>query len=85
VYAVEQNYVENSSFEDGDISMWRIVADGTQPTELAVQEKKGTRRRLALASFLVEAEDRISSRADGNRFATGGIQALGRHTWRRRG
>jgi arabinogalactan endo-1,4-beta-galactosidase len=40
VYAVEQNYVENSSFEDGDISMWRIVADGTQPTELAVQEKK---------------------------------------------
>ena len=36
---VEKNYVENASFEDADLSMWRIENIGGMTTELSVQEK----------------------------------------------
>jgi arabinogalactan endo-1,4-beta-galactosidase len=36
---VEKNYVENWSFEDPDLSMWRIVDIGGRTTELFVQDK----------------------------------------------
>lgn len=40
LYAVEQNYVENSGFEDNDLSMWRIVDESGSMDELFVQEKQ---------------------------------------------
>lgn len=40
VYAVEQNYVENSGFEDKDLSMWKIVDESASMDELFVQEKQ---------------------------------------------
>jgi arabinogalactan endo-1,4-beta-galactosidase len=36
---VEKNYLDNSSFEDKDISMWKIVNVNDSTTELFVQEK----------------------------------------------
>lgn len=39
VFAVERNYVENASFEDQDISMWKIVNNKSVTTELFVQDK----------------------------------------------
>jgi len=38
---VEKNYVENASFEDADISMWKIENVGGKTTELFVQDKPG--------------------------------------------
>lgn len=40
VYAVEQNYVENSGFEDDDLSMWTILDETSSMDELFVQEKQ---------------------------------------------
>lgn len=40
VYAVEQNYVENASFEDSDLSMWKIIDETSSMEELFVQEKQ---------------------------------------------
>jgi arabinogalactan endo-1,4-beta-galactosidase len=36
---VEKNYLDNSSFEDKDISMWKIVNEYDSTTELFIQEK----------------------------------------------
>jgi len=36
---VEKNYIENASFEDADISMWKIENIGGKTTELFVQDK----------------------------------------------
>ncbi|MCR4939931.1 MAG: glycosyl hydrolase 53 family protein [Treponemataceae bacterium] len=39
VQVAEKNYVDNPSFEEKDISMWRITNKGNVTTELFVQEK----------------------------------------------
>jgi arabinogalactan endo-1,4-beta-galactosidase len=39
IAVVEKNYVENPSFEDADLSMWRIENIGGRTTELGVQDK----------------------------------------------
>ena len=39
IQVVEKNYVENPSFEEKDISMWKITNNGNVTTELFVQEK----------------------------------------------
>lgn len=63
VYAVEQNYVENPSFEDDDISMWRVVADGTPPTELGVQDKKAD-AKTGSRSFHFWSRQKIAFRVE---------------------
>lgn len=39
VYVLEQNYIDNYSFEDSDMSMWNIVNNNDITTELGIQEK----------------------------------------------
>jgi len=39
VFVVEKNYVENASFEEKDLSMWKIVNNDNITTELYVQDK----------------------------------------------
>lgn len=39
VIVMEQNYVENYSFEDSDVSMWNIINNNDSTTELGIQEK----------------------------------------------
>lgn len=39
VAIVEKNYVENPSFEDADLSMWKLYNPGGKTTELYVQDK----------------------------------------------
>lgn len=39
IQIVEKNYVENSSFEEKDISMWEITNNGNVTTELFIQDK----------------------------------------------
>ena len=40
VFSVEKNYVENPSFEEADLSMWKIENVGGVTTELFVQDKQ---------------------------------------------
>ncbi|MHB8130581.1 MAG: glycosyl hydrolase 53 family protein [Mobilitalea sp.] len=39
VIVMEQNYVENYSFEDDNISMWNIINNDDATTELSIQDK----------------------------------------------
>lgn len=39
VVVMEQNYVENASFEEDDMSMWKITNNNNVTTELGIQEK----------------------------------------------
>jgi arabinogalactan endo-1,4-beta-galactosidase len=40
VKAVDQNYVENPSFEEADLSMWKLTNIGNVTTELSIADKK---------------------------------------------
>lgn len=40
IHVMEQNYIENYSFEEGDMSMWKITNTDNVTTELGIQEKQ---------------------------------------------